>query len=76
MSEWNVQALEAGGHVVHHHDHETNEMTPAGTFGPEVTLGDLVALITERAADGDYILLPTGEPVVVLELPERGHGSR
>jgi hypothetical protein len=76
MSEWNVQALDGGGHRVLHHDHETGNRTEIGTFPVEVTLGDLLALITDRAADGDFILLPDGSPVVVLEVPKREPSPR
>jgi hypothetical protein len=67
VSKWNVQALVGGGHRVVHCDHETDEVTLAGTFGPEVALGDLLAMITTHAADGDYVLLPDGSPVLILD---------
>jgi hypothetical protein len=70
VSEWNVQALDGGGHRVLHHDHQSDERSEVGTFGPEVALDDLVALIADRAADCDYILLPDGSPVVILDLPD------
>lgn len=76
MSEWNVQALDGGAHRVLHHDHETGDWSEIGTFPAEVMLGDLLALITDRAADGDFILLPDGSPVVVLDVPEREPVSR
>lgn len=71
MSEWSVQALDGGGHRILHHDHETSDWSEVGTFGPEIVLDDLVALLTERAADGDFILLPDGSPVVILDVPEQ-----
>lgn len=70
-AEWNVQALEGGEHFVRRHDHETGDWAEIGTFPAEVTLGDLLALLTDRAGDGDFILLPDGSPLVVLDVPER-----
>jgi hypothetical protein len=76
MSEWNIQALEGGGgHRVLHHDHETGEWAEIGTFPAEVMLEDLVALVVEHAIDGDYLLLPDGSPMVVLDLLERETAS-
>jgi hypothetical protein len=69
MSEWNIQALEGGGHRVLHHDHDTGEWSDAGIFPPVMTIGDVLGFINDYAADGDYVLLPDGSPVVLLDLP-------
>jgi hypothetical protein len=71
MSEWSIKLCDQGGHVVHHHDHETDERTLVGSFGAKIALGDLVALLKERVLDGDYILLLDGSPVIILDVPDR-----
>jgi hypothetical protein len=76
MSQWKVLVLDDGGHQVLHHDHETGEWSESGTFPAQMTLGDLLALITEHAADGDFILLPDGSPVVLLDVPDETEAAR
>ena len=73
MSEWNIQTLEAGGHRVLHHDHQTNDWSEVGTFPAQMTISDLLTVLINEAEDGDFILLPDGSPVVVLELPDKEH---
>lgn len=72
MSEWKVIELPEGGHRVLHHDHAGSLWSEAGTFAPTMALGDVIEIITERAEDGDFILLPDGSPIVLLDVPEEG----
>ena len=54
-----------------HHDHDTDDWSEVGTFPPQMTISDLLSVLINEAADGDFIILPDGSPVVVLELPAR-----
>ena len=69
MSERNLLSGENGVHCVRHHDHPTGEWSEIADLPAGASVGDLVAWITERADDGDFIILPDGSPVVLVEEP-------
>ena len=75
MSEWSVQVLDDGGRCVIHHAYETCHSSEIDTFLAKVTLEDLVVLLLDRAADGDFILVSGCSPVVALELLDVGQAG-
>ena len=68
MAGWTIIALSNGGHVVTRLDvdDDTDEEL-AGTFGAEISVEEIIDIVLESAAIADWIITPTGEPLIVAE---------
>lgn len=70
MAGWTITGLQGGGHIVTYLDDDTGEESLAGTFGLAVGLEEIVNMVLDAAEIADWVILPTGEVLVVAERPD------
>lgn len=74
MSEWRILTQPTGGHRVIRREYVADDWTEVASFESVFTVGDIFALVTDAAEDCDFVLLPDGSPVLVVDVPEEGRG--
>ena len=67
MAGWTITALQGSGHVVIHRDSDTGDENLAGTFGPLVSVEEIIDIVLDAAEIADWIILPGGEVQIVAE---------
>lgn len=66
---WTIVALHQGaGHIVTYLNTETGDENLAGTFGPGVSIEEIIDIILANAEPGDWIVAD-GTPMLVAERP-------
>lgn len=68
MAGWTIVALhQAAGHIVTYLDTDTGAENLAGTFGPQVSVEEIIDIILVNAETADWMILPGGEVRIVSE---------
>lgn len=68
MATWLITATANGGHHVVRVDDDANEEQVVGEHAPEVTVQAVIEIVLYQADVGDWLLTPSGEPLLVAEL--------
>lgn len=70
MATWLITATANGGHQVVRVDDDTDDERVVGEHAPEVTVQEVIEIVLYQADLGDWLLTPSGEPLIVAELSD------